>query len=116
MATSRIGTSPASHAGSIRVTANAPPAEPANAAAAGSAKRRRSMWPLRANANTAPPVPNVLCNLLVAKAATGGTPTAISAGMVSSPPPPAIASMNPARNATAIRKAMISGPSCMISY
>lgn len=40
------------------------------------------------------------CNLLVASAFAGDIPAAISAGIVSSPPPPAIESINPASTAT----------------
>ncbi|BDD67010.1 hypothetical protein Sj15T_20310 [Sphingobium sp. TA15] len=46
---------------------------------------------------------------MVATAATGGIPAASKAGIAISPPPPAIASMHPAINAAAIRKAMVSG-------
>ena len=75
---------------------------------AGFMKRRKSMRPLRANATTALAVPKLLCSLLVAMALTGGRPAAISAGMVSNPPPPAMASMRPATKATAISRAIVS--------
>lgn len=39
-------------------------------------------------------------NLLVVSALTGDIPVAVNAGMVSSPPPPAIESINPASVAT----------------
>ena len=45
-------------------------------------------------------LPNVACSLFVANATCSGIPTAINAGMVISPPPPAIASINPLKNAT----------------
>src|SRR3546814_6886216 len=100
-----MGTKAARKSEPTYCTAVAPSTEPAKAPAAGQAKRRRSTCPARQKVRKADPVPIVLCSLFVASAATGGTPAAISAGIVRSPPPPAIASTVPATKATAIRKA-----------
>ncbi len=53
--------------------------------------------------------PPQACSLLVASAWAGVMPAASSAGMVSSPPPPARESINPARMATKKSTASSSG-------
>ncbi|MOA54918.1 hypothetical protein D3C78_1786180 [compost metagenome] len=51
--------------------------------------------------------PKVELSLLVPKTRCGGKPAVSSAGVVSSPPPPAIASMKPAMKATTARIARV---------
>jgi hypothetical protein len=53
-------------------------------------------------------VPQVDCILLVPKAICGGKPAASNAGTEINPPPPAMASMNPALSPARKRSAMIS--------
>ena len=75
-----------------------------------------SFWSLRFTARRrikyrlAEKEPPTDCSLLVASACAGGTPTASRAGTVSSPPPPAMESINPASSATANNTPSISGP------
>ena len=52
-------------------------------------------------------MPNVEANLFVAKAMCGGNPAVRRAGTVNIPPPPAIASMKPAKKAIPHRKSHI---------
>jgi hypothetical protein len=63
---------------------------------------RKSISPARPIGAAWPKARRSPCTLLVATAATGSSPASISAGTLSNPPPPAIASMMEATKATAI--------------
>src|SRR3954447_10214000 len=55
------------------------------------------------------PEPNTLCPLFVPSVRSTGTPASRSAGMVRSPPPPAIASTKPAARPTVASNSRICG-------
>src|SRR5439155_96395 len=55
--------------------------------------------------------PNTACPLFVPSAMCGGRPAAMSDGTVTSPPPPAMASTNPAKKAASARIAIAEGAS-----
>lgn len=61
---------------------------------------RQSIMRFMANAHVAETLAEEAWNLLVAMAANGSNPAMNKAGSVSRPPPPAMASKKPARNAT----------------
>jgi hypothetical protein len=63
--------------------------------------------PARAKRRVAAPEPNTDWPLLVPSASGAGTPAVSNAGSVNRPPPPAIASMQPATAATAVSATVV---------
>ncbi|MCY1422577.1 hypothetical protein D9M71_382640 [compost metagenome] len=84
----------------MRVTESAPNIPPKKDIQAIGIALRHSISPFLAKLMVAESVAEAACNLLVAIADTGGTPDKSNAGRVIKPPPPAIASINPATIAT----------------
>jgi hypothetical protein len=72
---------------------------------------RHSTIPFAAKLRNEVAVPNIDWSLLVPSASIGGTPANNRAGIMISPPPPAMASMNPVSTAVAVRAVMIHGSS-----
>ena len=60
--------------------------------------------PLRMNVLAAAPLPKLLCNLFVASASVGGTPASSKAGREIRPPPPAMLSTKPLKNAAKTKR------------
>ena len=94
--------------GSSICTITAPSAAPAKVQPIIAAMSRGFTSPPRVNFSAAEKDPKLDCSLLVASASAGDSPAHSSAGTVSSPPPPAMASTKPASIPTASRAASIS--------
>ena len=76
--------------------------------------RSRSMPPRRQYETAEATAPKTDCPLFVPSARCGDGSTLISAGTVSSPPPPAMASTSPAAKATAARTRTAAHERCML--
>ena len=105
MATSSVGIAASSRAVGSSLTAIAPPMPPTKATVAMGKASRQSMRRAWAKVQVADAAPTAPCTLLVATALTGSKPKTSKAGTVMRPPPPAMASTQPAAMARAAKPA-----------